>query len=394
MRGHAATVRWSYRSLVLSTAVIVAGCAVQTMSPPEHNYALARHRSYVVATRGVGGHRADTLINGVADAAAWEEGEGWVAPFVRRESVQVTGAGLDQRRMTRGFAQVEIRLAEPRRVNRVVVHALDSDEYPFKGIESGELLVRSPGDSTDVWRTVATIEKGQVMMGRQLKGPVEARTVIRFQTEEISGVRLHVYETGEAARLPTGGSVRRAIADTVRLLEIEISGPEALDLVETPAASSSDGPTAPPRATVGLAAPPFELADARTGNAAALRDYRGRVVLLYLFAPFADTSTMIDLVELRAAFDTPDLVVLGLAHEPTDGRQTRQMMDLYHVNFPILLTDEATVTRYEGLGSAYLIGRDGVVLDRFAVTRARDMRPLLEAVIAGGDASDIVRRDH
>jgi hypothetical protein len=118
------------------------------------------------------------------------------------------------------------------------------------------------------------------------------------------------------------------------------------------------------------------------------------VVLLYLFAPFADTSTMIDLVELRAAFDTPDLVVLGLAHEPTDGRQTRQMMDLYHVNFPILLTDEATVTRYEGLGSAYLIGRDGVVLDRFAVTRARDMRPLLEAVIAGGDASDIVRRDH
>ena len=61
---------------------------------------------------------------------------------------------------------------------------------------------------------------------------------------------------------------------------------------------------------------------------------------------------------------------------------------------PILLTDEATVTRYEGLGSAYLIGRDGVVLDRFAVTRARDMRPLLEAVIAGGDASDIVRRDH
>ena len=394
MRGHAATVRWSYRSLVLSTAVIVAGCAVQTMSPPEHNYALARHRSYVVATRGVGGHRADTLINGVADAAAWEEGEGWEAPFVRRESVQVTGAGLDQRRMTRGFAQVEIRLAEPRRVNRVVVHALDSDEYPFKGIESGELLVRSPGDSTDVWRTVATIEKGQVMMGRQLKGPVEARTVIRFQTEEISGVRLHVYETGEAARLPTGGSVRRAIADTVRLLEIEISGPEALDLVETPAASSSDGPTAPPRATVGLAAPPFELADARTGNAAALRDYRGRVVLLYLFAPFADTSTMIDLVELRAAFDTPDLVVLGLAHEPTDGRQTRQMMDLYHVNFPILLTDEATVTRYEGLGSAYLIGRDGVVLDRFAVTRARDMRPLLEAVIAGGDASDIVRRDH
>ena len=231
MRGHAATVRWSYRSLVLSTAVIVAGCAVQTMSPPEHNYALARHRSYVVATRGVGGHRADTLINGVADAAAWEEGEGWEAPFVRRESVQVTGAGLDQRRMTRGFAQVEIRLAEPRRVNRVVVHALDSDEYPFKGIESGELLVRSPGDSTDVWRTVATIEKGQVMMGRQLKGPVEARTVIRFQTEEISGVRLHVYETGEAARLPTGGSVRRAIADTVRLLEIEISGPEALDLV-------------------------------------------------------------------------------------------------------------------------------------------------------------------
>jgi peroxiredoxin len=380
--------------LVLSTAVIVAGCAVQTMSPPEHNYALARHRSYVVATRGVGGHRADTLINGVADAAAWEEGEGWEAPFVRRESVQVTGAGLDQRRMTRGFAQVEIRLAEPRRVNRVVVHALDSDEYPFKGIESGELLVRSPGDSTDVWRTVATIEKGQVMMGRQLKGPVEARTVIRFQTEEISGVRLHVYETGEAARLPTGGSVRRAIADTVRLLEIEISCPEALDLVETPAASSSDGPTAPPRATVGLAAPPFELADARTGNAAALRDYRGRVVLLYLFAPFADTSTMIDLVELRAAFDTPDLVVLGLAHEPTDGRQTRQMMDLYHVNFPILLTDEATVTRYEGLGSAYLIGRDGVVLDRFAVTRARDMRPLLEAVIAGGDASDIVRRDH
>ncbi|MBT3266266.1 redoxin domain-containing protein [Candidatus Poribacteria bacterium] len=394
MRPYAAIVMWSCRSLALSTAAIVVGCAVQTMSPPEHNYALARHGSYVVATRGVGGHRADTLINGVADAARWADGEGWEAPFVRQGSFELRSPGMDQRRMSSGYAQVEIRLTEPRRVNRVVVHALDSDEYPFKGIESGELLVRSPRDSTDVWRTVATIEKGKVMIRRQLSGAVEARTVIRFETEDINGVRLHVYETGEAARLPSGGSVRRAIADTVRLLEIEISGPEALDLVDTAATSPSDQPPAPPRATVGLPAPPFELPDARAGHAVALSDHRGRVVLLYLFTPFADTSTMIDLSELRAAFESPDLVVLGLSHESTDGRQTRHMIERYHVNFPVLLADEATVTRYEGLGSAYLVGRDGVLLDRFAVTRARDMRPLLEAVIAGGDASDTVRRDH
>ena len=194
-----------------------------------------------------------------------------------------------------------------------------------------------------------------------------------------------MYETGEAMRLASGGAVSRAISDTARLLEIEVTGPAALDLVDGPA--PSDEPAGvPSRATVGLPAPGFEHPDAVTGRSSSLSDYRGRVVLLYLFAPFANVASMIDLVDLQMRYDSPDLVILGLSHEKTNGRQTRQMMERYHIDFPVLLTDEATVTQYEGLGSAYIIGRDGVLLDRFGITRARDMGPLLDAVIAGGGA--------
>ena len=377
-------------SPLVLVAVAVAGCSAQVMSPPEHNYALSLHGSYVTASRGVGGHHADTLINGVVDPERWADGEGWETTFVR----QGLASGVDSTntRRSRGFAQLEIRLPAPRAVNRVVLHALDSAEYPFKGIESGELLVRAPGDSMDVWRTVALIEKGKVLIRRQIKADVEARTIFRFQSESIEALRLNIYETGEAARLASGGSVRRAVVDTVRLLEVEINGPEALDIVNRgPDGSGADAEKAPARATVGLPAPPFTLKDARTERVVSLSDYRGRVVLLYLFAPFAETSSIIDLAELHAAFDSPDLVILGLSHERTDGRQTRQMIDRFHVKFDVLLADESTVTRYEGLGSLYLVGRDGVLLDRFSITRARDMRPLLEAIIAGG--GDVLRGD-
>ncbi|MEO2006283.1 MAG: TlpA disulfide reductase family protein [Candidatus Poribacteria bacterium] len=364
------------------------GCAAQLTTPPEHNYALARHGSYVVASRGVGGHRAETLINGVVDPDEWKTGEGWEAPFVRNVAMTTGRMTLGRARTASGYAYVQIQLKEPRRVNRVVVHALDSDEHPFTGIERGELLVRSPGDSLGVWRTVATIEKGKILVARQIKGSIEARTIFRFPGEDISAVRLQIFETGEAARLPSGGAVRRSIADTVRLLEIEISGPEALDLVNAgPEASAAA--EAPARATVGLPAPPFELQDALSERTISLADYRGRVVLLYLFAPFTSLSSMIDLTELDATFRSPGFAILGLSFERAAGRQTRQMMEMYHVDFNVLLADEATVTRYEGVGSMYLVGRDGVILDRFSITRARDMRPLLEAIVGGGDGSEV-----
>lgn len=348
-----------------------------------------------MASRGVGGHRAETLINGVVDPDQWKTGEGWEAPFVVRNVAATNGRmTLERARTASGYAYVEIQLKEPRRVNRVVVHALDSDEHPFTGIERGELLVRSPGDSLGVWRTVATIEKGKILVARQIKGSIEARTIFRFPGEDISAVRLQIFETGEAARLPSGGALRRSTADTVRLLEIEISGPEALDLVNAgPTAGGNDAAQAPARATVGLPAPPFELQDALSERTVSLADYRGRVVLLYLFAPFANLSSMIDLTELDATFRSPAFAILGLSFERTAGRQTRQMMEMYHVDFNVLLADEATVTRYEGLGSMFLVGRDGVILDRFSITRARDMRPLLEAIVGGGDGSEALGVD-
>ena len=227
--------RISHRvSALAALLAALAGCAAQTMTSPEHNYALRLDGSTVVATRGVGGHRAATLINGVADPEAWRKGEGWEAPFTRKGQMDARPDGRSRSRMASGYAQVKIRLAEARRVNRVVVRALDTHGHPFKGIESGELLVRSPGDTTDVWRTMATIEKGKVLVRRQIKGEVAPRTIFRFHTEEIEGIRLSVYETGDAMRLVSGGAVSRAISDTVRLLEIEVSGPVALGIIDAP----------------------------------------------------------------------------------------------------------------------------------------------------------------
>ena len=65
----------------------VVGCASQIISPPEHNYALALHGTYVSGMRGVGGHEIDTLINGIVDPDAWDEGEGWEATFIRQAAL-------------------------------------------------------------------------------------------------------------------------------------------------------------------------------------------------------------------------------------------------------------------------------------------------------------------
>ena len=109
------------------------------------DYALAENGATVAASMSSSDRRPETVINGIKSSDNWSNGEGWEAEFQRqhlKDNWRNWQWGT-ARAEARGGAWIEVGFPEPKRVNRIVIHTLDSDEYPAAkyGVHSGALRV-------------------------------------------------------------------------------------------------------------------------------------------------------------------------------------------------------------------------------------------------------------
>jgi hypothetical protein len=205
------------------------------------NYALAKNGATAVASGSTPDHEPGTVINGITSSKDWDKGEGWEMSF-QREHMRA-GMMRYESRMTRkeqrGGAWVEVRLPEPKRVNRMVIYTLDSQKYPVSkyGIYEGNLQVWDDGS----WKTIARVKNGKVEYLTTTAGRTVAkgRIVLRFQPILTNMARVMVFRSND--RKVTDKTYSSTVEqNTARIIEVELTGYDTIDPAENKAESELD----------------------------------------------------------------------------------------------------------------------------------------------------------
>lgn len=248
MKGLSALVTTGF---VLLVSVGWIGCLPQMMqagagSKKLLDYATAENGATVFASVSTPGHEAAKAINSITSSEDWHNGEGWEVQF-ERQNLRQNWMRFDGpvRRETLGGAWIEVHFPEPERVNRIVIHTLDSSEYPASryGIYSGVLRVWREKR----WETLGRIKNGkieyttQASFGKAAGGKIE----FRFSPMTIAKVRFVVYRSNDRKVVGrTFGMVTEK--STARIVEIEVTGYESVDsIAEAPKPSSLDNEVNP-----------------------------------------------------------------------------------------------------------------------------------------------------
>ncbi|MBV8491089.1 MAG: TlpA family protein disulfide reductase [Candidatus Eremiobacteraeota bacterium] len=120
-----------------------------------------------------------------------------------------------------------------------------------------------------------------------------------------------------------------------------------------------------PSGLAGVSAPVFQLRD-DTGAGVSLDRYRGRVVLMNLWATWCPPcrAEMPDLQRLYEAYRSHGLVVVGV-NEGESPQRARAFASSLGIRFPIWIDERQQYGRvYAALGmpTTVIVGRDGVVV--------------------------------
>lgn len=152
------------------------GHRVQTMIDSTHDGV-----EYTITSTSTPGHDAASTINGITSSENWDKGEGWEVQFERLHGYSPFMNPFDDKipGESHGCAWIEVHFPEPKRVNRIVIHTLDSSEYPASkfGIYSGLLRVWRKKR----WETLGRIKTGkieyrtQASYGKPAGGKIEFR---------------------------------------------------------------------------------------------------------------------------------------------------------------------------------------------------------------------------
>jgi cytochrome c biogenesis protein CcmG/thiol:disulfide interchange protein DsbE len=136
-----------------------------------------------------------------------------------------------------------------------------------------------------------------------------------------------------------------------------------------PACSKTDSkPPAKFSADLNATAPDFTLKDLSGGDIS-LADYRGKVVLLEFWATWCPPckASVPALVKLEKKYEQKGFTVVGLAMDSDSdaSEKVRQFSASSHINYPVILSDEATKKLYNviSIPTSFLIGRDGKIVD-------------------------------
>jgi len=142
------------------------------------------------------------------------------------------------------------------------------------------------------------------------------------------------------------------------------------------ALASSAAPSAQGDEWLGKAAPPFSL-DALEGGRVRLADFRGKVVIVNFWATWcAPCKVEIPwLVEFYMRYHARGLEILGVSVDDGERERVAKFVHDRHVNYRILLKDEAVSDAYGGLRflpQTFFVGRDGRILVRTYGIRSRE----------------------
>ena len=195
------------------------------------DYATAENGATVIASMSIPGHEAETTINGITSSEDWDKGEGWEVQFERQllkqNWMRVQGPVPGE---THGGAWIEVHFPEPERVNRIVIHTLNSSKYPTSryGIYSGVLRVWRENR----WETLGRIKNGKIeyTTSSSSRKPAGGKIEFRFSPINIAKVRFVVYRSND--RKVVGKTISTVTEkSTARIVEIEVTGSESVDKI-------------------------------------------------------------------------------------------------------------------------------------------------------------------
>ena len=254
------------------------------------NYALPENGAVVSVSEDNADYPASALTDGVTSTENWDKGAGWQThfegPYVYGQyagpgdnqwfaqrgfggpnQIAITGDGQiyvrqrprlrtfeDRDYKTRGVSVmgydgpvasamgwVVIELPTEQLITRVIVHTVDTEQYPAAKYGVRDFVVQYWPTQSGGWHNVERLSK---KVGRQhdsIRQNKQGRVVVRFRPVKTSKFRLIVRWTNDT-EMYRKTSFSRYVRGTVRLTEIEIFGLEKKDeIASTPPIQSDEG---------------------------------------------------------------------------------------------------------------------------------------------------------
>jgi cytochrome c biogenesis protein CcmG/thiol:disulfide interchange protein DsbE len=402
---------------VIVTQVI--GCSVLTAPSATYvDYANAEQGAQVV-TSGGGGPGAASLIDGITDPSPQGRDSTWHASWERARLKPGWTRRAVEDPIEHGAGWVEVRFDKSRRINRVVIHGVNTEDNPFDPYKEGVLQVRERTDMPDTWTTIGRIENRKATVPGHRVSDVSPKTTFRFNMTDVDAVRFVVYEMASAKTSDKQTYSTRYQTNTMTLVEIEITGTEIRDPVAlTPRAtdhsaadllrmdlvtSTTDNSTmaateettavtkeAASRVgiTIGDRAPSFRL-PTLSGETLDSAGNLGKIVLLNFWATWSAPCVreIPDLVLLANEMPPGRVTILGLCVDDASQEQIQEFVDRYGMNYPVALVDTATRAVYGGISSiptTFIIDANGIITQKIVGMQSKDtFKRLLEQELGG-----------
>ena len=146
-------------------------------------------------------------------------------------------------------------------------------------------------------------------------------------------------------------------------------------------------------ALVGKPAPDFALTDL-SGRTVRLADFRGKVVLLDLWATWCGPcrEEIPDFVELQTRYAERGFTLVGIALDEEGAKVVKPFAHQVGINYPVVIGNTRVSAAYGGvqaLPTAFLIGRDGRILETFVGDRAgSDFEQAIKSALLRDTASE------
>jgi thiol-disulfide isomerase/thioredoxin len=121
-------------------------------------------------------------------------------------------------------------------------------------------------------------------------------------------------------------------------------------------------------------APDFALTDL-AGKTVRLADFRGKIILLDFWATWCVPcrEEVPHLIELQRQYAERGFTLLGIALDEEGAAVVKPFAQQFGINYPVVIGNTRVSAAYGGmqaLPTAFLIGRDGRILDTFVGDRA------------------------
>ena len=249
------------------------------------NYARPENGATIFVSEENATHPASTLTNGIVGSENWDSGEGWEVKFedayaygryagagenawfaerAMLQQARLRGEPVDTRQRvnprefedddykTRGtsvmgyggsvssaMGWVIIEQPEEKLITRVIVHTIDSEQYPAHRYGVRDFSVQFWASQAGGWQKVNRLNKKVGDQHDSIRNNKKGRVVVRFQPVKTSKIRLLIRWTNDSETYRKT-RYNRYVRGTIRLTEIEIYGLEKRDEIAATSSIATD----------------------------------------------------------------------------------------------------------------------------------------------------------